>query len=82
MATYGVKDLCERFAVGEHTVLGWINRGELRAINVSRKVGVRPKWRITHDALTAFELLRTAQPPEPRTTRKRRKVASDVTLYY
>jgi hypothetical protein len=39
MATYGVKDLCERFAVGEHTVLGWIRRGELRAINVSRKPG-------------------------------------------
>lgn len=63
MATYGIKDLCERFAVGEHTVLGWIHRGEMRAIDVSRKQGGRPKWRITQEALAAFELLRTPSPP-------------------
>jgi hypothetical protein len=80
MATYGVKDLCERFAVGEHTVLGWIRRGELRAVNVSRKPGGRPKWRVTAEALAAFELLRTPAPPPPRS--RRRKKAADVLEFY
>ena len=29
--TYGIKDLCERYGVGEHTALGWIRSGELNA---------------------------------------------------
>jgi Helix-turn-helix domain len=56
--TYGVKDLCDRFNVGEHTVLGWIRRGELQAINVARKPTGRPKWRVTPEAIAAFELNR------------------------
>ncbi|MCI0643208.1 MAG: helix-turn-helix domain-containing protein [Gemmataceae bacterium] len=73
MATYGVKDLCEFFAVGEHTVLGWIAAGELRAIDVSRKQSGRPKWRITQAALEAFEALRAASPPAPPPPRRRRQ---------
>jgi transposase len=76
MATFGVKDLQERFAVGEHTVLGWIRRGELRAINVGRKTDGRPKWRITPEALNEFELLRSATPPAKAT--RRRKQPNDV----
>ena len=57
--TYGVRDLTKRFAVGEHTVLGWIRAGELRAVNVSRTLGGRPRWRITAEALAAFEAMRT-----------------------
>ena len=78
--TFGVKDLCERFAVGEHTILGWIKRGELRAINVSRKQVGRPKWRITSEALAAFEQLRTAAPPPTRT--RRRKQPNEPILFY
>jgi hypothetical protein len=40
--TYGIKEICERFAVGEHTVLGWIRLGELRAIDVSVSVRRTP----------------------------------------
>ena len=78
--TFGVKDLCERFAVGEHTILGWIKRGELRAINVSRKQVGRPKWRITSEALEAFELARTASPPPSRT--RRRKQPNEPIFFY
>jgi hypothetical protein len=42
-ATYGVKDLRERFGVGEHAILAWIKTGELIAINVARGRGIRPK---------------------------------------
>jgi transposase len=78
--THGIKDLCERFAVGEHTVLGWIRSGELKAINVSRKPGGRPKWRITAEAVAAFELARTPTPPQSRT--RRRKRPADVIEFY
>ena len=80
MMTFGVKDLCDRFAVGEHTVLGWIRRGELVAIDVSRNQGGRPKWRVTEEALENFELLRTHQPPAPR--RRRRKPATNIKQYF
>ena len=79
--TLSVRDLCKRFAVSEHTVLGWIRSGELRAVNVGRKlVSKRPRWRITPEALEAFELLRTPTPPLPKT--KRRKQAADVIEFY
>lgn len=80
MKTYGIKDICERFAVGDHTVLAWIRRGELKAINVSRKLGGRPKWRITAQSLEAFETLRTPTPPPPRG--RRRKRPADVVEFY
>ena len=80
MKTYSIKDLCERFAVGEHTVLNWIRRGELKAINVSRKPVGRPKWRITQDALAAFEVARTPTPAQPRTRQKKQR--GDVIKFY
>ena len=42
--TYSVQDICDRYGVGEHTVLGWIRRGELKAINVGRSPGGKKKW--------------------------------------
>jgi hypothetical protein len=33
---YTVKDLCVRYSVTVHTVLGWIARGELRVANCER----------------------------------------------
>ena len=70
--THSVRDLCERYGVGEHTVLGWIRSGELRAVNVGRRLGAKkPRWRITPEALAAFELLRTPTAPPPRTRRKK-----------
>ena len=80
-STLSVGDLCERYAVSEHTVLGWIRSGELRAINVGRRLGSKkPRWRITQEALEAFEQLRTPTPPLPRT--KRRKRAPEAVLFY
>ena len=80
-STLSVHDLCERYGVGEHTVLGWIASGELKAVNVGRRLGAKkPRWRITQEALEAFEQLRTATPPAPRT--RRRKRPADVIEFY
>jgi excisionase family DNA binding protein len=80
-STLSVRDVCERYGVSEHTVLTWINRGELRAINVGRRPGAKkPRWRITQEALERFEQLRTPAPPLPRTRRKKR--TAEVIEFY
>ena len=79
--TYSVRDLVQRFNVNEHTVLAWIRSGELKAINVGVAPGKKkPRWRITKEALEAFELLRAAQPVRPRTRRKKRQ--TDTIEFY
>jgi excisionase family DNA binding protein len=79
--TLSVRDLCERYGVSEHTVLGWIRSGELRAVNVGRRPGARkPRWRITQETLEQFELARTPTPPPPRA--RRRKRPPDVIEFY
>jgi transposase len=79
-STLSVRDLCERYGVSEHTVLIWIRLGDLRAIDVSRQRGGRPKWRVTAEALQEFELARTPTPPPPRA--RRRKRPADVIKFY
>lgn len=75
--TYGIRDIRERFGVGEGTVLAWIRNKELKAVNVSRTTGGRPKWRITQAALDEFEILRgTVAAPKPH--RRRRSTAGDL----
>jgi hypothetical protein len=76
-----VQDVCERFDVGPHTVLGWIRSGELRAFHVGRRPNAKkPRWRITQEALEAFELARTHTPPPSRAKRRRR--SADVIEFY
>ncbi|MCX7419644.1 MAG: helix-turn-helix domain-containing protein [Planctomycetia bacterium] len=79
--TYSVRDLTERYAVNEHTILVWIRSGELKAINVGRSPDKKkPRWRITESALAAFELARTPTPTPPRTRRK--KQSTNVIEFY
>jgi hypothetical protein len=69
---FTVQDIQRRYAVTTHTVLGWIRSGELKALNVGRRPGARkPRWRVSQEALNAFELLRTPTPPMPRMRRRR-----------
>src|SRR5689334_14253479 len=50
-------------------VLGWIRRGNLRAINVSD--GVRPRYRVRRECLDEFLASLEVQPPAPRERRRR-----------
>jgi len=76
-----VHDVCERYGVTEHTVLLWIRQGELRAVNVGRRQAAKkPRWRVTEQALEAFEHLRMATPPTPRAPRRRQ--SADVIEFY
>lgn len=64
-------DVARRYGVDPGKVLGWIRRGELRAVNVVATVGSRPRFRISPADLAAFEARRAAGP-QPKVARKRR----------
>ena len=80
---YTVEQISTRYRVKETTVLGWIHSGELRAVNVGRAPGKqKPRWRISVEALAAFEAARTPTPtPAPGTRRAKRATAGVVAFY-
>lgn len=81
--TLAVADVAVRYAVTEQTVLTWIHAGELRAVNVGRRPGAKkPRWRVTDDALRAFESARAATPAPPPTPRRRRRQSAEAGAYY
>jgi hypothetical protein len=62
--------IAKQFGADVHRVIGWIQRGELRAINVGDGAK-RPRYRISPADLAAFEASRCVQPPAPRVRRRR-----------
>lgn len=79
--TYSIKDICERYGVGERTVILWLKSGELKGINVGRTLGKKkPRWRITEQALADFERMRATTPPLPK-IRRRRQPAEVIQFY-
>ena len=76
--THLPKTIAARFGVGLPKVLGWIQRGELGAVNVANKTTGRPRWRVRDCDLLAFELRRHNRPVEQAITRIRRTPAGDV----
>src|SRR5262245_9461903 len=58
-----VADLAARWRVSEDKIRAWIRAGELIGINVARTLCGRPQWRITADAVAAFERRRCAATP-------------------
>lgn len=64
--------VAECYGVDVKKIVGWIKRGELRAVNVATTTGGRPRYRISPSDLAAFENARAAGPT-PRIARRRRK---------
>lgn len=66
--------IARRLGVEPAKVIGWINSGELSAINIAKKRHGRPRWRIRDSAFETFISGRTKRLPEksqPRRSRKR-----------
>lgn len=57
--------------VKPETVISWILRGELAALNIARPGATRPRYRLTPAAIEAFEL-RRAVVTTPKQIRRRR----------
>lgn len=78
---YAPKVVAARYGVTVQSVLAWIHAGELRAVNVGRNPNARrPRWKVTEEALAAFEERRAKPAPMPRASRKRRP--ADVVRFY
>lgn len=65
-------EVARRYGVAPETVRAWIAAGELDAIDVSDRSTSRPRYRISREALAAFERRRAAVA-KPKTTRRRRR---------
>jgi excisionase family DNA binding protein len=68
--------------VSRSKILGWIAAGELRAVNVARRRGGRPRWLVPADALLEFEQRRAAVPAAEPGPRRRRAAPAGVVEYF
>ena len=57
--------IASRFGVKPESVIGWIRNGELAAINLARQGSLRPRYRISPEALALFEQKRAVVPRTP-----------------
>lgn len=64
--------LSQSLGVSVHTIGQWIASGELRAHNLARKAGGRPRWRIMPSDVDAFLAARAATPQQQQTAPKRK----------
>ena len=51
----------KQLGIDPEKVIGWIESGQLVAVNVSN--GTRPRWRISDSAFEAFLVARQNRPP-------------------
>jgi excisionase family DNA binding protein len=74
-----VREVAELLGIRRHGILFLIKSGQLRACDVSLKLGGRPHWKILPSDLEAFLLRRTYQASPPR---RRRRNSSQVKAYF
>jgi hypothetical protein len=75
------RDLCHRYKVGLDKVLGWIRRGELKAVNVATALCGKPRWVVTPEAIAEFERMRAGGLP-PKKERRRQRNPPDFVDFY
>jgi hypothetical protein len=74
--------LADRYGTTTQTILNWIRRGELKAINIGRTPnGRKPRWRISEAAVAEFEAGRTQRVAAPVRRRKRGSGSAIVEFY-
>jgi hypothetical protein len=66
-------ELAKLWRCKAETILGFIKSGELEAVNLARKSAKRPRWRISPDAIRAFEHGRAAGERPAHVARRRRQ---------
>ena len=77
-----VKEIAARYRVKPHTVLAWISRGDLRAVDVSQDpTRGRPRWRVTPDALIEFENRRCTKPTVKPTRQRNRRTPNCIQYF-
>ncbi|MEM1098582.1 MAG: hypothetical protein AAGH92_07325, partial [Planctomycetota bacterium] len=56
-----------------HTILKWIDSGELEAVDHRSPGTSRPAWKISREAIARFDSRRSNTPTPPPATRRKRK---------
>lgn len=65
-------DIAADLGCKPESVIGWIRRGELDAVDVSSRPGSgRPRFRVSEEALQEFLARRSVQPPPKRSVRRK-----------
>jgi excisionase family DNA binding protein len=73
----------QQHGVDRETVIAWIKSGELRAVNLARKPGGRPRYKIDVADLDAFLERRSVQPRTASPCRRsRRRPHGDVIEFF
>lgn len=67
-----VPEVARILRVSRAKVIGWIQRGDLKAANVTEKPGGRPRWRINPGDLEVFKTFKASLTSPPRPVRRRR----------
>jgi excisionase family DNA binding protein len=68
-------EFARQLRVKASKVIGWIRSGELAAIDTAPRGALRPRYRISREAVESFER-RRAVVPLPAPVRRRRKRAA------
>jgi hypothetical protein len=72
--TWTPAEIAARHGVSADKVRDWIARGELLALNLADRIdGCKARWRVTREALEAFERARSTKSMQKPTTRRRRR---------
>lgn len=80
------REVARQRRVRVSTILGWIRRGELEAINHADTRLGKPRWKISTHALATFDASRSSRsvisPPTRRQTRPPSRRGITVTEYF
>jgi transposase len=82
---YTVAALMERYGVGGKIIVDWIRRGELHAVDVSKRRGSKkPRFRVSPAALERFEAARstTSAVNMPRARRRAKDDGDGVIRFF
>ena len=79
---FSVRQVATQRRVSPSKVYAWIRSGDLEAINMARTRLVRPLWRISADALSAFDRVRSNRASIARRARRGRALPRGVIEFF
>ena len=74
--------IAKQWGVSSGQVLYWIHTGQLKAIDITKKLGGRPRYRVDVKELAVFETSRATQPAPKIPRRRKWRYDEGVTQYY